>query len=403
MANRSTLLNTPSLEGDTSALEGDWLVVAAAAWRVPLPWLCMFGPTDLRPCTMTSRTSVDRTSDVEMKFEFLNPAASVESAKARLHAARGWLEALAGDLAFGRACWSAAMAGLESLPHAFLTIDASEILMMDHLRTMTADYALAFGGTAPSLALRKKLSGYRDGFVAVPKGVGVSEGSADNAAALNAEFSGSQYHGKVSRSPERTRIWKDKLALMPVAPEEPRHPVVDEPPHVEVVESQTVEGKPSSEPCFVAGTLVHTQTGLRPIEEIVVGDMVLSYPATQKPPRRVRRDDERAFRRVTATSAHAVEGFREVSYASGNVRPPVRVTANHLVYSKRGWVAAGTLRLADMMTGMRFGHVMVTYNVVVDRQVMVHSLEVEEYHTYFVDEQGIWVHDKSRTGAQPSP
>jgi hypothetical protein len=29
---------------------------------------------------------------------------------------------------------------------------------------------------------------------------------------------------------------------------------------------------------FVAGTLIHTQTGLKPIEQIQVGDFVLSKP-----------------------------------------------------------------------------------------------------------------------------
>ena len=31
--------------------------------------------------------------------------------------------------------------------------------------------------------------------------------------------------------------------------------------------------------CFVAGTLVHTKDGLKPIEQIKIGDWVLSRPA----------------------------------------------------------------------------------------------------------------------------
>jgi hypothetical protein len=43
-------------------------------------------------------------------------------------------------------------------------------------------------------------------------------------------------------------------------------------------------------PCFVAGTLVHTKDGEKPIEEIRVGDWVLSYPDDQVPPLRWREE-----------------------------------------------------------------------------------------------------------------
>lgn len=45
--------------------------------------------------------------------------------------------------------------------------------------------------------------------------------------------------------------------------------------------------------CFVAGTLVHTQDGLKPIEQIQVGDYVLSKPESG--------DGELSYQRVTRT------------------------------------------------------------------------------------------------------
>lgn len=55
---------------------------------------------------------------------------------------------------------------------------------------------------------------------------------------------------------------------------------------------------PAQEPgCFVAGTLVHTQEGLRPIEQIKVGDLVLSKHNSGT--------GKRAYKRVLKTFAHA--------------------------------------------------------------------------------------------------
>ncbi|MCL2021881.1 MAG: Hint domain-containing protein, partial [Betaproteobacteria bacterium] len=53
--------------------------------------------------------------------------------------------------------------------------------------------------------------------------------------------------------------------------------------------------------CFVAGTLVRTKDGMKPIEEIRVGDWVLSYPDDQTPPKRPKREDEYFYRQVTKT------------------------------------------------------------------------------------------------------
>jgi hypothetical protein len=58
--------------------------------------------------------------------------------------------------------------------------------------------------------------------------------------------------------------------------------------------------------CFAAGTLVHTQTGLVPIEQIKVGDMVLSKPESG--------EGEQAYKRVTRTFAHEPQTVMAVGY-----------------------------------------------------------------------------------------
>ncbi|MDR1890312.1 MAG: hypothetical protein LBQ81_13225 [Zoogloeaceae bacterium] len=59
------------------------------------------------------------------------------------------------------------------------------------------------------------------------------------------------------------------------------------------VELKTLRGVTDPGGCFIAGTLVHTKEGLKPIEEIKVGDYVLSKPEDGK--------GEQAYKRVAKT------------------------------------------------------------------------------------------------------
>ena len=85
--------------------------------------------------------------------------------------------------------------------------------------------------------------------------------------------------------------------------------------------------------CFAAGTLVHTKEGLKPIEEIRVGDWVMSQPeGCDMSQRRVRPEEEYTYRQVTRTFAHDPQPILEVTYfqpGADSVKAPLRVTANH--------------------------------------------------------------------------
>ena len=56
--------------------------------------------------------------------------------------------------------------------------------------------------------------------------------------------------------------------------------------------------------CFAAGTLVHTRDGLKPIEQIQVGDYVLSKPEN---------DGELACKRVLQTFHHPKKSLEQNS------------------------------------------------------------------------------------------
>ena len=98
--------------------------------------------------------------------------------------------------------------------------------------------------------------------------------------------------------------------------------------------------------CFVAGTLVHTKEGLKPIEQIKVGDWVLSRPENPE------QGTETGYKRVTKTfrfeDKEVVRFWWERSGNTDQCAPgdSVYVTPNHPVWlNPHGWVAMGRLHL----------------------------------------------------------
>lgn len=97
--------------------------------------------------------------------------------------------------------------------------------------------------------------------------------------------------------------------------------------------------------CFVAGTLVHTKDGLKPIEQIQVGDWVLSHPENP--------DDgtETAYKRVSKTFRFEDKEvircwWAPDSNSSFEESDWVYATPNHPVWlNPHGWVAMGRLHL----------------------------------------------------------
>src|SRR5471032_160366 len=86
--------------------------------------------------------------------------------------------------------------------------------------------------------------------------------------------------------------------------------------------------------CFVAGTLVHTKNGLVPIEQIKVGDLVLS---------RLEGGGELAYKRVVSTVSHENKQLWLVTYFVDDDATPryLVCTGNHPFWTKTsGWLRA---------------------------------------------------------------
>ncbi len=112
---------------------------------------------------------------------------------------------------------------------------------------------------------------------------------------------------------------------------------------------QQINPKPPVIGGFIAGTLVHTKEGLKLIEQIQVGDWVLSRPESPE------EGTETAYKRVTNTfrfeNKEIVRFWWTPQPGGGFAKTEsVYVTPNHPVWlNPDGWVAMGRLHLPEKM------------------------------------------------------
>jgi hypothetical protein len=88
--------------------------------------------------------------------------------------------------------------------------------------------------------------------------------------------------------------------------------------------------------CFVAGSLVQTLNGLKPIEQIKIGDEVISYGE----------EDHRFHaRKVYSLFTNTFRGnLVNIELANNKI---IRCTPNHRFLTKRGWIKAEDLLESD--------------------------------------------------------
>ena len=153
-----------------------------------------------------------------------------------------------------------------------------------------------------------------------------------------------------------------------------------------------ISGGMSNTYCFVAGTLISTATGEKAIEEIVVGDFVLSEtPETE----------EVAYKRVLNTYVNQTSELIHVRIEGENIT----ATPEHPFYSPvKGWTAAVDLRRGDILVTVngRYAIVETVEHEYLDAPVSVFNFEVEDFHTYYVSGLHILVHNACGNGTSTS-
>ncbi|SEG78667.1 HINT domain-containing protein, partial [Paenibacillus sp. UNC499MF] len=137
--------------------------------------------------------------------------------------------------------------------------------------------------------------------------------------------------------------------------------------------------------CFVGGTKVLTDEGEKNIEDIQVGDKVLAKDENNP-------DGELAYKEVTALYRNQRDDIIKLRVGE----QVIETTDNHPFWVEgKGWVFADELQVGDKLQKAD-GSNLTLDKVEFIKQVeavTVYNFAVADYHTYYVTDLGIWVHN----------
>lgn len=135
--------------------------------------------------------------------------------------------------------------------------------------------------------------------------------------------------------------------------------------------------------CFIAGTLVATKNGLVPIEDIQPGDLV--WATDEETGETALKEVVQLFRNETEEWVHVTVNGEEIT-----------CTPNHPFYSPvKGWTSAIDLRAGDILVMLNGEYVVVeqVQHELLESPVTVYNFEVADYHTYYVGDTKVLVHN----------
>ena len=133
--------------------------------------------------------------------------------------------------------------------------------------------------------------------------------------------------------------------------------------------------------CFVAGTLVDTQHGKRAIESLKAGDLVWAKDEST---------GEIALKPIVQTFERVAPSTLALTFSNGET---IETTREHPFYVlDRGFVQAGELGIGTSIV-TRAGPTVSLVSAVAGKAQTVYNFEVEDYHTYFVGQGEVWVHN----------
>ena len=135
--------------------------------------------------------------------------------------------------------------------------------------------------------------------------------------------------------------------------------------------------------CFVAGTTVLTAAGAAAIETIEVGDYVWAWDENTR---------DVALKQVVETYVNEADELVHV-FVNGE---EIVATPKHPFYSPvKGWTDAAKLRAGDILVLVNGEYVVVekVQHELLESPVKVYNFQVEDYHTYYVADSAVLVHN----------
>lgn len=135
--------------------------------------------------------------------------------------------------------------------------------------------------------------------------------------------------------------------------------------------------------CFVAGTLVQTEDGEKPIEKIEIGDYVWAW------------DEDTGKTALKPVLETYINETNELIHVFVNSEEIIS-TPSHPFYSPvKGWADAVQLRAGDILVLVNGEYVVVekVQHELLESPIHVYNFNVEGFHTYFVTKAGVLVHN----------
>ena len=135
--------------------------------------------------------------------------------------------------------------------------------------------------------------------------------------------------------------------------------------------------------CFVAGTLIATQNEEIPIERIEIGALVwATNPDTE----------ETELKKVVRTFVNETDELIHITINGEKIT----TTPEHPFYvPQKGWIEAVHLRAGDRLQLLNNEYVVieVVQHEILETPITVYNFEVEDFHTYYVGQSAVLVHN----------
>ena len=132
--------------------------------------------------------------------------------------------------------------------------------------------------------------------------------------------------------------------------------------------------------CFTEETIVKTQEGNKEISKIADGEKVLA------------RDEVTGA--LSYKKVKVIEKLADRIIEIKLKKEEIKATSEHLFRVKEGWIKAEEIRKGlELINDKGEAEVVEEVNKVVYNNLKVYNLEVEDYHTFYVGETGILVHN----------